>query len=588
MKNRAGTGGVISIPPSPDKRWVREFGAVDAATGEPHVALPIPDAFVAYFAAAIRLAHGSPPCARPPPYPASRDLVHPVTAPNLGTTPDAVSATPALDRAARMLHLLSKTRWDDRTMWRDIATALKNDFGEALKSEWMRLSRTSYKFNLSEAEKLWASVEDPDFQGRRLTCATIDRWASEDDPVGFDALSCLTLPDSVLDLFATRGDAGLAKIAYSELKNVIKRTPGPEKDNNYYLFIESECAWEKVCLGRLRIVISDTLERVMAAVTTHYDIKASVEADPAKRRTLLELKAKAAKTREFVCSSPGINRVMNIKAFELKLDHHRHLLGVRNGVVDLRTGTLRARVPDDYIYKIVNVDYERADTSLMHDAVLASMVDDEAMVTFLQKLLGYTITGEVSEEIFIVFTGSGRCAHRKRSSVCAGLYSVSPLTVSSRRLPHTPFAQERQGRHIRRDAGNAGGILRGDERGADHDGPQGRQRIGRDRQADGRPHRLLQGPECGREAAHEPSAAAVRRRCDRRDAQVQGPDDHNPVPHVHPGDQPHAGARRRDPGHSGAPAVRALPGQLRRARARRGPDAVQATDRQQPEGAHVR
>ena len=217
----------------------------------------------------------------------------------------------------------------------------------------------------------------------------------------------------MLDLIQTRGDAGLAKIAYLELKDVIKRTPGPEKDDNYYLFVESECAWEKCGLGRLRIVISDALERVMADVATYYDIKVSIESDPAKRRTLLDLKVKAAKTREFVCSSPGINRVLNMgaalftdNAFEEKLDRHRHLLGVRNGVVDLRTGALRDRTPDDCIYTIVDCVFdERADTSLMHGTVLASM---ESMATFMQKLLGYMITGEVSEEIFVVFTGSGR------------------------------------------------------------------------------------------------------------------------------------------------------------------------------------
>ncbi|GAX85870.1 hypothetical protein CEUSTIGMA_g13286.t1 [Chlamydomonas eustigma] len=36
------------------------------------------------------------------------------------------------------------------------------------------------------------------------------------------------------------------------------------------------------------------------------------------------------------------------------------------------------------------------------------MAGDEEMVSYLQKLLGYGITGEISEEIFVLFNGTGR------------------------------------------------------------------------------------------------------------------------------------------------------------------------------------
>ena len=95
--------------------------------------------------------------------------------------------------------------------------------------------------------------------------------------------------------------------------------------------------------------------------------------------------------------------------FEQRLDSIPYLLGVKNGVVDLRTGKLRERREEDFLYRLVNVNYdEDAESSLIEDTVLQMMAEDTNMVEFLQKLLGYGLTGEVSEEIFPVFTAGGR------------------------------------------------------------------------------------------------------------------------------------------------------------------------------------
>ena len=61
------------------------------------------------------------------------------------------------------------------------------------------------------------------------------------------------------------------------------------------------------------------------------------------------------------------------------------------------------------MYTLVDVDYDQhADTELMERTMQTIMADDEDMVRFMQKLMGYTITGEVREETFTVFSGNGR------------------------------------------------------------------------------------------------------------------------------------------------------------------------------------
>ena len=91
-----------------------------------------------------------------------------------------------------------------------------------------------------------------------------------------------------------------------------------------------------------------------------------------------------------------------------KLDSRPHLLGVTNGVVDLRTGELRERRPDDMVFHICNVEHDpSAPTHLMDTVVLSAMADDREMADYIQKLLGYAITCETNEEIFVIATGSG-------------------------------------------------------------------------------------------------------------------------------------------------------------------------------------
>ena len=193
---------------------------------------------------------------------------------------------------------------------------------------------------------------------------------------------------------------------------MVKRTT----KTNYYMFHAATCLWEQCTEDRLRIPFSRTLERVLEDIAIHYKIKLVTEKNDFYLHKLKENKAKAVGAIEFVHSSPGVNRILSMagplftdKVFEQKLDHHRHLLGVRNGVVDLRTGVLRDRTPDDFVFTLVDVAYDQgADTDLMERTMQTIMADDEDMVRFMQKLLGYTITGEVREETFTVFSGNGR------------------------------------------------------------------------------------------------------------------------------------------------------------------------------------
>lgn len=89
-------------------------------------------------------------------------------------------------------------------------------------------------------------------------------------------------------------------------------------------------------------------------------------------------------------------------------DRDHSLLGVANGVVDLKTGKLRRGEPSDFITHVSPVSYdENADTSHWEQFILDVSNGDKELADYLQLIFGYTASGEVSEQIFWIFYGGG-------------------------------------------------------------------------------------------------------------------------------------------------------------------------------------
>lgn len=324
-----------------------------------------------------------------------------------------LTSVASAETTLKYLNLLSKHRWDDRQTWVSLATILKNSHGDELKDDWVQLSKLSPKFDAEEAELVWDTVARPDYQGRKLSLRTLVRWANEDDPLGCHAVRISDIPPAFLERFR-KGDRGLAEMAFMLLSDRIKRCG---KDGAFYVFDKEACVWTKGQKDMAFNPMSRELETVLIDISSFYQERATASAsDEGLQKKFLDLKHDADKMVARVQSYSGILAILNLAApmfhdssFDERLDSVPHLLGVRNGVVDLRTGDLRAREPEDNIFTVVDVAYNpAASTAIMDDLVLSIMADHQGKAKFLQRLLGYGITGEVCEEVFAVFTGSGR------------------------------------------------------------------------------------------------------------------------------------------------------------------------------------
>jgi putative DNA primase/helicase len=132
--------------------------------------------------------------------------------------------------------------------------------------------------------------------------------------------------------------------------------------------------------------------------------------------TLMEALEKRAKALR------SANRMKNVLTFAMSehnigitgeiWDADPWLLGVKNGVIDLRTGQLRDGYPFDYIRSVsptewtgINTQYQRCERFLNEIFGDRPEAERKELIAFLQRLLGYSITGLVSEHIFPILYG---------------------------------------------------------------------------------------------------------------------------------------------------------------------------------------
>jgi putative DNA primase/helicase len=91
-----------------------------------------------------------------------------------------------------------------------------------------------------------------------------------------------------------------------------------------------------------------------------------------------------------------------------ELDRDAWLVNCQNGTLDLRTGKLKAHNPVDRITKIVPTDYHPDAPRPRFEQFLKETLVDEAVISFVKRYSGYTLTGITRERLLAILYGLGK------------------------------------------------------------------------------------------------------------------------------------------------------------------------------------
>jgi putative DNA primase/helicase len=90
------------------------------------------------------------------------------------------------------------------------------------------------------------------------------------------------------------------------------------------------------------------------------------------------------------------------------LDKHKHLIVVKNGVVDLRTGALQPARRDLMLTKYIPLDYiPDAPYPKWKQLLRDIFLDDDDLIAYVQRAFGYALTGETREQKYFTLFNSG-------------------------------------------------------------------------------------------------------------------------------------------------------------------------------------
>lgn len=124
--------------------------------------------------------------------------------------------------------------------------------------------------------------------------------------------------------------------------------------------------------------------------------------DAAYQRALTQ--ASSESTRLAVLRLAAADPRMKVRADQLNRDPL--LLAVRNGTLDLRTATLRAGRPEDYITQRANVEFDPTATCPRFDELLRhAFRGDVNMIAYVWRALGYCLTALTAEQVFFFLWG---------------------------------------------------------------------------------------------------------------------------------------------------------------------------------------
>ncbi len=102
-----------------------------------------------------------------------------------------------------------------------------------------------------------------------------------------------------------------------------------------------------------------------------------------------------------------------------------------NGIVDLRTGLLRSACPEDRVTKLAGCAFNPDAACPMFESFLETIMPDADIRAFVQRAVGYTLTGLVREEKFFLAYGTGQNGKSVFANIISAMLGEYVVTLGA-------------------------------------------------------------------------------------------------------------------------------------------------------------
>jgi putative DNA primase/helicase len=148
-------------------------------------------------------------------------------------------------------------------------------------------------------------------------------------------------------------------------------------------------------------------ERGLQTVRNIYD--EVLKTDDWRERMEIEkyaILSESMRRREAFVKAASVIKALNVSSDDL--DRDPWLLNVKNGTVNVATGEFREHRQEDMITKCANAEYDpAAGCPLWKQFVREIMGYNADVISFVQAVAGWAVTGDISEQAMFILYGSG-------------------------------------------------------------------------------------------------------------------------------------------------------------------------------------
>jgi putative DNA primase/helicase len=321
-----------------------------------------------------------------------------------------------------MAHIDTK-RNNNYTSWRNLGMLLIKfgDFGLEL---WKDFSKNYSNYN--EAEIMYKAQKFDTNEG--IGYGSFMYWLSQDDPKYYKQflsdykdlldmmkMNSIDVEAKELERLYDLGDCGYVQIYHMKFKDELICTS--QDGNMFYLYNYKTELWEEKTQKDIQKHFMENMKIIIQTLIDYYKKMSefakqkSVDEEKIVDKKKISVKYtpefyKASKSKHLM---PMIASDFYNKDFMKLLNNEKDMLSVKGGLINLKTGEMRKRTKADYCSFQLDVDYKGIDhpTPLIDDFISNLMLGHKDMVDYVQKLLGYSITGYINEQKFVILWGSG-------------------------------------------------------------------------------------------------------------------------------------------------------------------------------------